>query len=596
MSKPKLGASSRNQQKAIDAFMKVNFLFMGGSMFGGKVQPYSSIVYTKFGKKLLSDISVGDKILNPNGTEQKVIAVHPHKDHQFYKVTFDDDSYTYCGMEHLWLAWCSQKNTKKSSKLKRLYGQPSQESLYPAEAEVISLEGIKSWIDRGHTVNIPITKPLCFTGTANDSLDPYVIGTSLKACSSTTYFPQHYLVAPINVRESLLQGLMDSDGYVDDRGHLEYTTTSKKLSDGFVELVRGLGGKISVKVCQGVYKDKSGNKVECKEYYRHYLRVCDSVTPFRLKRKLARVKQTKRLSRKVVSIEPAMVCDGACITVSDPNRLYITDDYIVTHNSYLAALLSTIYARDPTSRIAVFRRTLEQMKKGGAIVDTFKQVYKQLGDECKLEVSVNPLVGKIVSGTGAGSKRGDGCKIDFIQMSGDKDMESIRGAAFNLAVIEEAIPDFTQEQIEFILARLRNNSNEQSLHGLNSKLLVTGNPDPDSFMCTLIKDYYLDADGYPIQDRMGDIRYFLKVRGEYVWGESKEEVYDRAEALGNWADERIETTKEERLQTILSFSFVQLTIQDNPIGRKNNPSYMAQLLAMDEVKKARNLYGKMLAA
>jgi hypothetical protein len=95
---------------------------------------------------------------------------------------------------------------------------------------------------------------------------------------------------------------------------------------------------------------------------------------------------------------------------------------------------------------------------------------------------------------------------------------------------------------------------------------------------------------------MGDIRYFLKVRGEYVWGESKEEVYDRAEALGNWTDERIETTKEERLQTILSFSFVQLTIQDNPVGRKNNPSYMAQLLAMDEVKKARNLYGKMLAA
>lgn len=259
--------------------------------------------------------------------------------------------------------------------------------------------------------------------------------------------------------------------------------------------------------------------------------------------------------------------------------------------SYLATVLSTLYARDPTSRIAVFRRTLEQMKKGGAIVDTFKQVYKQLGDECKLEVSVNPLVGKIVSGSGAGDRRGDGCKIDFIQMSSDKDMESIRGAAFNLAIIEEAIPDFTQEQIEFVLARLRNNSNEKSTHNLGSKLLVTGNPDPDSFMCTMIKDYYLDQDGYPIQDRMGDIRYFLKVNGEYIWGDTKDEVYDKACALGRYSDEHVASSKEDRLATILSFSFVQLTIKDNPIGRKNNPSYMAQLEAMDEVKKARNLHG-----
>lgn len=259
--------------------------------------------------------------------------------------------------------------------------------------------------------------------------------------------------------------------------------------------------------------------------------------------------------------------------------------------SFLAGVLSTLYARDPNARIAVFRRTLEQMKKGGAIIDTFKQVYRQIEDECKLEIGGNPPVGKIVSGPGAGEKRGEGCKIDFIQMSSDKDMESIRGSAFTLGIIEEAIPDFTQEQIEMILSRLRSNSNDMNPNTLGSKLLITGNPDPDHFLCDLIKGYYLDEEGYPIQERCGDIRFFLRVGGEYIWGDTKEEVYDQAEALGEYEIETVPLTKEERLERILSFSFVQLTVKDNPIGRKNNPQYMAQLEAMDPVKKARNLHG-----
>ncbi len=259
--------------------------------------------------------------------------------------------------------------------------------------------------------------------------------------------------------------------------------------------------------------------------------------------------------------------------------------------SFLAAMLSTLYARDPSSRIAVFRRSLVDMKKGGAIIDTFKSVYKELGDECRLEVGGSPPVGKVVTGTGAGPRRGEGCKIDFVQMSGDKDMESIRGSAYNLGIIEEAIPDFTQEQIEFILSRLRSNSNDIRSDTLTSKLLITGNPSPDHFVCELIKDYYLDDKGYPIQERCGHIRYFLKVFGDYIWGDTKEEVYEAALDVGFYKDEHIPLTKEERLERILSFSFVQLTVKDNPIGVKNNPQYMAQLEAMDEVKKARNLYG-----
>jgi len=230
------------------------------------------------------------------------------------------------------------------------------------------------------------------------------------------------------------------------------------------------------------------------------------------------------------------------------------------------------------------------MKKGGAIIDTFRSVYRNLGDVCKLRVGGNPPLGKIIKGPGAGDGD-DYCRIDFIQMSKDADMESIRGAAFTLAIIEEALPDFTQEQIEMILARTRSNSDTGQEHPLGCKVLITGNPDPDHFLCELIKDFYLDENGDPIKERCGVLRYFYKFEGDYLWGDSKEEVYEKAESLGAYTHETVPLTKTERIARIMSFSFVQLTAKDNPIGLKNNPGYMAKLEAMDPIKKARNLYG-----
>lgn len=259
--------------------------------------------------------------------------------------------------------------------------------------------------------------------------------------------------------------------------------------------------------------------------------------------------------------------------------------------SFLAAMLSTLYATDPNSSMAVFRTTLQDMKKGGAIIRTFKDVYKLIGDECKLKISGSPPVGKIISGPGAGTGLDDCCTIDFIQMGSEANMESIRGSAFNFALIEEALPNFTREQIEMILSRLRIQGGGGPSEALGAKLLITGNPHPDHFLCTLIKDYYLDEEGYAIQERSGHIRYFYNYQGEYLWGASREEVYEILDSIGAYDEETIPLTREERLERVMSFTFVQLTIKDNPIGRKLNPSYMAKLENMDPIKKARNLHG-----
>lgn len=238
--------------------------------------------------------------------------------------------------------------------------------------------------------------------------------------------------------------------------------------------------------------------------------------------------------------------------------------------SYLLQMLSTMLMDDPDTVVYMYRETLGELEGGGGLVDTCKSVYNKLKDIIPHRWGrINKAYPALFAENGA--------KIVFSPMQYDKDKEKARGLQFTMAGIDEA-NHFSKVRIEMIMSRLRSKSRH------HSRAVLTCNPDPDHFLCELIKDYYLDDNGDPIQERAGHIRYLYRKSGSYYWANSREEL-----------GEQFDIPKEKLQEKILSFSFIPMTIYDNPDLLNDEPGYLANLEAMDDVEKARNLYGNWFA-
>ena len=167
----------------------------------------------------------------------------------------------------------------------------------------------------------------------------------------------------------------------------------------------------------------------------------------------------------------------------------------------------------------------------------------------------------------------NGARIKYKQAANvARAIKDAQGQEVTLYGLDEGT-QFKWEFIEYLMSRLRSPSKHFS------RMIITCNPDPDHKIRELI-DWYLDEDGYPIPEKDGIIRYFYRMDGEFVWGNTKEEL-----------SEKTGVPKEDWDDKFLSFSFVSATIHDNPIMKKLNPTYQAYLEGLNPVDKAMLLWG-----
>jgi len=153
----------------------------------------------------------------------------------------------------------------------------------------------------------------------------------LMGCSSLTKFvPAEYLLADVASRRSLLAGLLDTDGSIDAKGIVEFSSSSPQLSDDFRFLVQSLGGTVTTTRRETLHAPS----------YRSNVRMpVEAPGPFRLPRKSQRWedavlrRRSARPVRAIKAIEPEGEMEMVCISVAAADGLFVTDEFIVTHNT-----------------------------------------------------------------------------------------------------------------------------------------------------------------------------------------------------------------------------------------------------------------------
>ncbi len=144
--------------------------------------------------------------------------------------------------------------------------------------------------------------------------------------SATKFVPDLYLYNSARVRLAVLQGLLDTDGGpVTQRNRtcrIQYTTTSPRLRDDVIFLVRSLGGVAYQHRHDAARSSTSGSrKVSSRSG------LPGSASEYQA------AGGGRRPMRFIESIEPAGTAEAVCISVAAADSLYTTEDFLLTHNT-----------------------------------------------------------------------------------------------------------------------------------------------------------------------------------------------------------------------------------------------------------------------
>lgn len=371
-----------------------------GPESGGKEQPHSSKVLTPSGWVTMGEIKVGDEVCTPSGRISKVTGKFPQGSKDIYKITLQDGSSTLAGLEHLWevtkgdairckkrksgkiyidsgtrivttgdLLNLQKKHYSKYNKLKSPRGfyltmiKPQQFSTkdLPVPPYALGLLLGDGGLTQGTTtfstadselIESLTTLLVCEVSQVNDydyrlktkgDLPRILESLNLQGTNSYTKFiPEAYKWSSIEDRLNLLRGLLDTDGYVTHHS-IEYSSSSSKLAQDVVDIVHGLGGTARIKIKETSYTYNGEKKKGALSYRVHLSLPFELGAPFKLSRKVKEwgLRSPRKHNRQLItSVEYSHVEEASCIMIDDADHLYITDNFIPTHNTVISSYIA----------------------------------------------------------------------------------------------------------------------------------------------------------------------------------------------------------------------------------------------------------------
>lgn len=160
----------------------------------------------------------------------------------------------------------------------------------------------------------------------------------LNCWAGNKFVPNMYKYGSVNTRLEILRGLMDTDGTIKKNGEASFTTISKQLALDVREIVKSLGGRSELRSRDRIGQESfHGNRKIISRHisYEYNISLPEDLNPFFISRKAERHSCAYIHNNYITDITFAGRKKVKCIVIDNPEHLYITDDYIVTHNSSL---------------------------------------------------------------------------------------------------------------------------------------------------------------------------------------------------------------------------------------------------------------------
>jgi len=374
------------QNDAIAQWFKAGHGILKAAPAFGKAQPLDEVVLTPSGWHAIGSLKVGDSVIGSNGKPCRVTGVFPQGERPVRLVRFSDGASVRADADHLWSVtndWDKRRGRPQrvlttqqvQDTLREPCGQArwrvplvevqGEEADLPLDPYVLGVllgdgclaeylasptfttvdeeivQAVSAGLPEGFRCSpikgdrAPSYRISRETGSFDErksSVKEALKDLGLWGClSNSKFIPILYMASSVEQRRALLCGIMDTDGWT--RGS-QLTTVSERLALDTVHLVRSLGGtaRLSQKKTSYVYK---GERRTGQVAYNVTVKL--PFTPFTLTRKRAVYERRPRTlpCRRVVEVEDVGTAECVCISVDAPDNLYVTKDYVVTHNTFV---------------------------------------------------------------------------------------------------------------------------------------------------------------------------------------------------------------------------------------------------------------------
>jgi len=324
------------------------------------------------------EIKIGDRIASIDGAPSEVIGVFPQGKKFTYLVTFEDGRSVKCADNHLWEISSSKFTGKRVVDTDALAGM-LQKTRYQGRIRVPAVTGdfggnipLDGWVIGALLGDGSLINGVKFTNSEEYVLNrmthaiaplrlvkvgenDYLISNQkgqknplldklrglglIGKGASEKEIPAEIFSANKEIRTGVLTGLLETDGWIEKFGCIRFSSSSQKLAKGLIKLVRSLGGTAKESSRTGIVYTYKGEKLKGLDAYMVSMKLPSSVieqihSP-RLRKNLG-INRLGDLGVGIKSVEAVEPEECLCIMVSHPSHLYVTTDYIVTHNTELA--------------------------------------------------------------------------------------------------------------------------------------------------------------------------------------------------------------------------------------------------------------------